>query len=388
MHITIVQGAFLPVPPLRGGAMEKLWFELGKQLSCQGHTVCHISRCFPNLPKDEVIQGVRHLRLKGYDTPANGVYLKILDLFYSLRVIRRLPAADILITNTFWMPLLAGWNQSRVGRLVVDVNRMPKGQMFLYSQASSLRAPSSVVHQAIVREAPWLKNRVRTIPNPLSYLAPFVDIKGKSNIILYCGRLHPEKGIELLIHSFRLACRNGLIGWTLRMVGPADSAAGGGGLDWLHALIDTHASSELPIDWQGPIYDQDKLQHQYQQASVFVYPSLADQGEALPLAPLEAMASGAVPIVSSLACFRDFIRPGVNGLVFNHLAFDAPMLLANNILELANNKIQREVMSQAALDVRQSHNPAIIAAEFLSCFEELIRQRPPTPERGLPVKFP
>ena len=116
MRITILQGAFLPVPTLRGGAVEKLWFELGKQFSQQGHTVFHVSRSFPGLHPQELIQGVRHLRVKGYDTPANGWHLKSLDLLYSLRALAILPPADILITNTFWMPILAGWNQGRFGQ--------------------------------------------------------------------------------------------------------------------------------------------------------------------------------------------------------------------------------------------------------------------------------
>ena len=80
MRITILQGAFLPVPPLRGGAVEKLWFEMGKQFSQQGHIVCHVSRSFPGLAKQEFIEGVRHVRVSGYDTPANGLRLKALDL--------------------------------------------------------------------------------------------------------------------------------------------------------------------------------------------------------------------------------------------------------------------------------------------------------------------
>ena len=83
MRITILQGAFLPVPPLRGGAVEKMWFELGKQFSQQGHSVCHVSRRFPGLQPQELIEDVRYLRVKGYDTPANGLQLKLLDLFYS-----------------------------------------------------------------------------------------------------------------------------------------------------------------------------------------------------------------------------------------------------------------------------------------------------------------
>ena len=229
MKITILQGAFLPVPPLRGGAVEKLWFELGKQFSQQGQSVCHVSRCFDGLPQAEVIDGIQHLRVKGYETPSNIIHLKTLDLLYSLRALRALPEADILITNTFWMPFLAGWDQCRFGRIMVDVARMPKGQMRLYGRAACLRANSSAVQQAIAREAPRLAGLIRMIPNPLPFLPPPEFTHDREQVILYGGRLHPEKGIDLLIRAFDRACQQGLSGWTLRLVGPADVAAGGGG---------------------------------------------------------------------------------------------------------------------------------------------------------------
>lgn len=371
MRITILQGAFLPVPPLRGGAVEKLWFELGKQFSRQGHMVCHVSRCFPGLPEEEEIEGVRHLRVWGYDTPANSLHLKLFDLLYSVRALRRLPPADILITNTFWMPILAGFRQRRFGQIMVSVERMPKGQMRLYGHAAWLRVPSSAVQQAILREAPKLANLIRCIPNALTFQAPRFPDADRQTVILYCGRLHPEKGIALLIQAFGLACSCGLSDWTLRLVGPADTSAGGGGLAWLEGLLSTPKSAALNIEWLGPIYDQKLLMDQYLNASLFVYPSLAEQGDAMPNAPLEAMACGAVPIVSDLACFRDFIIPGVNGLVFNHRASNAASLLASRMLELAGNLKHRSTLSQAALAVRESHHPAAIARMFLDCFDEL-----------------
>jgi glycosyltransferase involved in cell wall biosynthesis len=375
MQITILQGAFLPVPPLRGGAVEKLWFELGKQFSEQGHSVCHVSRRFPGLPTQELIEGVRHLRVQGYDTPANGIHLKLLDLLYSLRSLSALPPADILITNTFWMPILAGLRQRRFGRIIVSVERMPKGQMRLYGGSACLRVPSTAVEQAILREVPRLKSRIRTIPNALTFQPPAL-LKEREPLLLYCGRLHPEKGIELLIDAFEQACSLGLQGWSLRLVGPADVAAGGGGQAWLQELLTRPQAKELPIEWLGPIYDQERLLGHYKRAAIFVYPSLAEKGDAMPNAPLEAMACGAVPIVSDLACFRDFVTPGVNGQVFNHRAPDPATLLANRFLELAADPGQRAALSQSALSVRQSHHPATIAAAFLRCFDELIEQQP------------
>jgi glycosyltransferase involved in cell wall biosynthesis len=378
MRITILQGTFLPVPPLRGGAVEKMWFELGKQFSQQGHSVCHVSRRFPGLPDHETIEGVRHVRVRGFDTPSNGIHLKALDLVYSLRALKALPPADILITNTFWMPILASLQQYWLGQVMVDVQRMPKGQMRFYGRAACLRANSGSVHAAITREAPRLASLIRTIPNPLPSLPPAELHQQREKVILYCGRLHPEKGIALMIQAFALACEQGLSGWMLRLVGPADTAAGGGGQAWLEGVLATPQAASWPIEWLGPIYNHQHLLSHYQQAAIFVYPSLAEQGETFGLAPLEAMACGAVPIVSDLACFRDFITPGVNGLVFNHRAAHAPSLLANQILDLASGSKQREAMSQAALGVRQSHHPTAIASDFLRCFEEMMQQHPHT----------
>ena len=376
MRITILQGAFLPVPPLRGGAVEKMWFELGKQFSQQGHSVCQVSRSFPGLPHEELIEDVRHVRVQGYNTPANGLYLKLLDLLYSLRALRVLPPADILITNTFWLPILAAGRQQRLGRIVVDVERMPKGQMRFYRRAACLRANSSTVAEAIVREAPHLAGLVRTIPNPLPFLPPPLADVEREPVILYCGRLHPEKGIALLIEAFRLACKRGLSGWTLRLVGPADTAAGGGGQHWLEGLLADPQAAGLPVEWLGPIYGEQELLQHYRQAALFAYPSLAERGETFGLAPLEAMACGAVPIVSYLACFRDFITPGLNGLVFNHRSADPAASLAQEILTLARDPERRSAMAEAALAVRKSHHPATIAREFLDSFEALILQRP------------
>ncbi|MEB3302871.1 MAG: glycosyltransferase family 4 protein [Cyanobacteriota bacterium] len=374
MRITILQGAFLPVPPLRGGAMEKLWFELGKQIRHRGHSVCHVSRSFPGLPDEEEIEGVRNLRVRGYETPANSLHLKLLDLLYSRRALQILPPADILITNTFWMPILARRRQEKYGRIMVDVNRMPKGQMRLYSRSSCLRACSSAVLQSINREVPHRVNMIRMIPNPLPFLPPPLVSQIRQPVILFCGRLHPEKGIELLINAFANACEQGLSGWTLRLVGPADPAAGGGGEHWLKSLLIKPRTAGHSIEWLGPIYTEKELIGQYQQSAIFVYPSLAGQGEALPVAPLEAMACGAVPIVSDLACFRDYITPGVNGLVFNQCDTDPTARLAEKILILAGDPESRASLAEAALSVRQSHHPATIATEFLRCFEEMLQQ--------------
>ena len=77
MKITLIQGPFFPIPPIHGGAVEKLWFAMGKEFYNLGHQVTHISKKEESLPNQEVIEGVQHYRIKGYKTPKNFALAKI-----------------------------------------------------------------------------------------------------------------------------------------------------------------------------------------------------------------------------------------------------------------------------------------------------------------------
>ena len=138
------------MPPVRGGAVEKVWFALGQEFARQGHSVVQISRAFPGLPPTEEIAGVQHLRVRGHAQPSSQVGLKWLDFVYSLRVRHILPPADILVTNTFWLPLIV--RQKNRGRIYVHVARRPKGQMRWYTRAARLQAVSRAA-EAVKKQA-------------------------------------------------------------------------------------------------------------------------------------------------------------------------------------------------------------------------------------------
>ncbi len=316
MKITIVLGAFFPVPPIMGGAVEKVWFALGQEFARQGHEVVQISRAHPSLPRTESVAGVRHVRVSGFDQPRSIVWLKFLDLIYSLRVRRVLPPADILVTNTFWLPLLVR-ARSR-GLVYVHVQRGPKGQMRWYKHAARLLAVSRAIADAIIAEAPQLRAKVRVIPNALPFRIELASATPRDRTILFVGRIHPEKGIELLLRSLADLPREILANWKLKIVGPHEIHLGGGGDSFLRMMQQLAQQSGAEVQWLGSIFDEAELSAQYQSALIFAYPSVAETGEALPVAPLEAMAHGCAPLVSNLACFRDYIEDGVTGFVFDH----------------------------------------------------------------------
>ena len=365
MKITIVTGAFLPVPSLLGGAVEKMWLVLAKEFVRAGHQVTMISRRFPGLEEEEEVDRIRHVRVGGYSSPRNIFILKLLDLFHTIRVLPRLPDADILISNTFWLPVLA--RTLRRGRLLIDVQRMPKGQLRLYGGKSILRANSRAVHDAILAEIPEAADRIITIPNPLPFDPPQeIDLKAKESMILYAGRIHPEKGLDLLIESARLLPA----GWRLDVVGPHQISAGGGGEEYLASL--KCKAEGLQVMFSGPLHEMSQLSERYRRATAFVYPSIAEGGETFGLAVLEAMSWGCVPIVSDLDCFRDFVTHGTNGMVFNHRGKDAPARLAELISQLAGSPGLLQELALRALDVRRTHAPQQVSGLFLDAFGQMV----------------
>lgn len=378
MKITIVQGAFLPVPALLGGAVEKVWDALGREFATRGHGVTHLSRRYLDQARDETVAGVRHRRVSGFDSPHSLVYLKALDLLYSFRVLRQLPPADVLVTNTFWLPILVR-NASR-GQVYVHVARYPRGQMRYYSRAARLQTVSHPVAEAIIREAPRMASRVRVIPYPLIENGPAGSLESSGGArkkeILYVGRVHPEKGLHLLITAVAAIPRERLDGWRLVIVGPAEVRLGGGGDAYLQHLRALAAPIADRVDWVGPVFDPAELATIYRRASMFVYPSLADYGETFGLAPLEAMSHGCPPVVSSLACFRDFVQQDVDGLFFDHANGHPETQLSKQLEALMTDESFRARIGAAALRKAGEYGLDRITSLFVDDFRSLLAAPP------------
>lgn len=372
MRITIVQGAFLPVPPLLGGGVEKLWFGLGKEFARLGHQVTHVSRRYDSLPDSEIIEGVQHLRIRGFDAPASKVLYRICDLLYALGAFRALPAADILVTNCIWLPVLI--RNAKKGALYVHVARYPKGQMRLYAHAARLQTVSETVAVVIRKELPTLADKVHVIPPFLINSPPAINFKETRNnrkkTFLYVGRVHPEKGLHLLIPAFRGACQALHGEWKLEIVGPTKANMGGGGEKYL-AELKNLCGGAPDILWHGFV-SADELNALYKSSSLFVYPSLAEHGESFGSAPLEAMSLGCPALVSNLQCFTEFIEKDVNGFVFDHKKpHPVDELAAQMNLAISDQGRLNEVAARAYATTH-SYQLEEIARRYIEDFENVI----------------
>jgi glycosyltransferase involved in cell wall biosynthesis len=372
MKITIVLGAFFPVPPIMGGGVEKVWFSLAPEFAKRGHEVVMVSRKMPQLPREETIDGVKHLRADGFDTPGSLVWLKFLDLIYSIRAMSILSDADIIVTNTFWLPILL--RNPKRGRVYVQVARYPKGQVRFYVRAARLQAPSRAVADAIEAEAPRLADKVSVIPNPVPAVPTSpAPVTSRDKVVLFVGRVHPEKGVHVLIEAFANGVQSAFADWKLMIVGPNETKLGGGGEAYLASLQRAAAKAKKKVSFTGPIFDSAKLANIYRSARVFVYPSLSERGESFGLAPLEAMTHGCPVVVSDLACFKDFISDNETGFVFDHRAAAVDSLGKKLESAIGDESLLAQV-AEAGYRKSTEYSVERVADQFLFDFERVRAQ--------------
>jgi glycosyltransferase involved in cell wall biosynthesis len=379
MKISIVMGFFLPVPPAAGGATEKTWHRLALEFVASGHEVVVFSRRWPGFPNHEKLAGVHHVRLHGCAHTSRLWKNLLYDFFWSWRVFRALPPADIVIVNCVALPIWLGWLRPSAGRVVVLAGRQPKGQYRFYRRIARILAPSTVVQQRIAAAAPCLAPAVRITGYPIAWTelerTAGPPAANTPLTITYIGRLHREKGLDLLLAALRLlATEKELPAWRAILCGPADVPQGGSGPEYAAGLA-RQAAEFLPASRFSilpPVFGENALKKIYHDTDIFCYPSLAQKGETFGVAVADAMAAGAVPVVSRLDCFTDFVTDGENGLVFDHTSPDAAALFAAALKKLLMDPALRIRLAAAARRRTEPYDFPRFARALLADFATLV----------------
>jgi glycosyltransferase involved in cell wall biosynthesis len=316
-------------------------------------------------------QGVRIMSLRGFDASGRIAIDLLKDFLYALHIVLCVPKSDIIVTNSFWTPVMLAPFKRWKGRIIVHVARFPKGQMWLYRGADMLQAISSVVARAIREQTPSVQKKIHVLGYPvdLSVFTPDKSNRINNPSVVYVGRVHPEKGIQLLIEAFRRVIKQ-IPEATLDIIGPVEERQGGGGTAYLQEL--KTATDGLRVTFRQPLTDEHTLADSYRKAGCFCYPSVAERGEAFGRAVIEAMACGAPCVVSALECFQDFVRHGENALVFDHRAADAPERLASAICSILSDRDYAKRLGIAARASVERFSLDRVADEYLQLFEDVI----------------
>lgn len=125
----------------------------------------------------------------------------------------------------------------------------------------------------------------------------------KEDQIVYAGRLHWSKGVEVLLSVFKEIVRD-FPGYRLIICGTGD----------LESSLKQRVTTEsIPnVEFLGSV-EQDRLAQYMAKAKVFVLPSLTSEGH--PRVLIEAMASGTACVATRVPGNTDVITDNVNGLL-------------------------------------------------------------------------
>jgi glycosyltransferase involved in cell wall biosynthesis len=128
---------------------------------------------------------------------------------------------------------------------------------------------------------------VAIIPNGVDIPSLMPTLRDDSRTLLYLGRIHPIKGLDMLLPAWRVV-QDRFPDWRLRIVGPGN----GGYLAEVKRL-----ASELRlerVEFAGPLHGDAKWQA-YRQADLFVLPTYSEN---FGMSVAEALAAGTPAIVT------------------------------------------------------------------------------------------
>lgn len=161
------------------------------------------------------------------------------------------------------------------------------------------------------------KGKVEIIPNPIDK-GEFYDLGGRglfrekyniepnSKVILFIGRVHPIKGVDILLHAFANIVSEGKVEATLVIAGPDD-----GYVTECIKIAKTHKLNN--IIFAGQLWGKERI-HAYFDADVIVLPS---RYETFPMSVLEAYACGKPVVASKVGGLEELISNGETGELVN-----------------------------------------------------------------------
>jgi len=203
--------------------------------------------------------------------------------------------------------------------------------------------------------------RVKTIPNAVT-LERFVQANDQAasvpeSLVFFLGRIHPIKGIDVLIEAFSRALSG--TEWQLAIAGPEEVPAYANKLRYQIKTL----GLEAQVKFVGPVYDQQKIEW-LKRAWVLVAPSLT---EVVGMVNLEASACQTPTVTTFATGLVDWCDGG--GLLVNSDASslqDALQAVASWSME---ERLERGCRSRALIEKRYALE--VVGHQWLDLYSEL-----------------
>jgi glycosyltransferase involved in cell wall biosynthesis len=218
------------------------------------------------------------------------------------------------------------------------------------------------------------EEKIAIIPNGIDLceyaeLPPKGSFKKKFNIpedrkiILYLGRIHRIKGIDLLVKAYvYLINEMNFKDAVLVVAGPDD-----GFLNEVKSLV-YNLGIAGSVLFTGPLYGRDKLEA-FVDSEIFVLPS---RYETFPLTVLEVYACGKPIVASKVGGLKDLVIDGETGLLFDSENVEQ---LAESVFNLLNDTdVAKEMGLKGKNFVRENFTIENVVERLERVYEEVVQK--------------
>jgi spore coat protein SA len=372
----------LPVPPDRGGAIERWIRDASRRLAARGHDVHVVSRDHGDKVSTRQIDGVTYhfVRIpRGIDSGQAGVFLR--GAWYFMRaasVVARLEP-DIVHHHSRPSGVYCSHRRAPKPQHVLSLHSMRYGWPCAYGGAdrvlfdaafrvcARVLSVSEFIRCHALESYPQLEGKLATLYNGVdgTLFHPRDGAVDPADVIVYVGRVEERKGVHLLVDAFEriLAVRPGA---RLRIVGPHSYWAAEPSP--FYAELAARCRRISSIELCDPTYVDAELAAVYRSATVTVVPSVFP--EALGLTSLEAQASGVPVVVSDAGGLPETVLQGESGIV---VARSDAGALASAILALLADAGRLGHMGRRAREwVMTRFSWDRIASELESIYAEVV----------------
>jgi glycosyltransferase involved in cell wall biosynthesis len=230
----------------------------------------------------------------------------------------------------------------------------------VYARADVLTTPT--LRAAELLTARTGLDRVEVISNgvDLAGYQPVAPRGGEVPVVLFVGRLEPEKRVEDLLRAFAALPADPPV--RLVYIGT------GSRYDALRTLANEHRVGDR-VEFWGNVAPE-RLRRAYAECSVFCAPGVA---ELQSLVTLEAVASGAPVVAADAVALPHLVHHGRNGFRYPP---DRPELLTEQLRRLLDDPELRRRMGAQSRVIAQLHDFETTLDRYLECYARVTAADP------------
>jgi glycosyltransferase involved in cell wall biosynthesis len=332
------------------------------------------------LPDNLRYNAILERNVQDLDDPSDGdlranvsrvVFRLPLENYHSVlkRIARQLPEGPGAIVSNDWLSLAVVAAQ-RTGKSVVYINHGDFSYYYdlavLYQSTIDLYITyTEKMRGRLCELLPQRKDDILLIPYGVEIPPRRKRSESEAIRLLYVGRLDRSKGVfDLPAIDARLRSAGVNTRWTLQGPGPAE------------AQLRQAWGRASHVTWAGRS-SMERVKEQYFEHDILVMPSTA---EGLPVALLEGMASGCVPVVSDLPSgIPEIVENGMSGFRVRPGDIDG---FADAIATLAADRAARGSMSEeAAARIEAGFNIVDRAPQYQQAITTAAHSEPRWPGR-------